>query len=295
MLKRMELFNIVSVFLLILSIVLIVFTMEREREFITHNTDIQKASVHGAAYAIKLQLQNKHRHVRLFLDEYKNLFSYLEQYPDNEETSENIKRRLQQRFTDFFTFTIADQNGVPVISDIESLVGDACQNDLNNFSDNIKRNHGDMQNETFVHPQAFNYHYDIMAPLQSAHAAPRIFFTSFYLDEIVDILKTHEVPGQTLMLVRQSNPGLIEASREGARDKLSRDINLSQDERIRITVYEDIDDTDWRLVNLPDTDFEKEYLYGLWEEVVIILIIVTLAMFLLILVLTKITGKRTTE
>ena len=134
-----------------------------------------------------------------------------------------------------------------------------------------------------------------MAPLQSAAAGPRIFFTSFYLDEIVDILKTHEVPGQTLMLVRQSNPGLIEASREGARDKLTRDVNLSQEERIRITVYEDIADTDWRLINLPDADFEKDYLYGLWKEVVIILGIVTLAMFLLIFVLIKITDKRARE
>ena len=295
MLKRMELFNIVSVFLLILSIVLIVYTMEREQEFITHNGDIQKASVHGAGYAINLQLQNKHRHVRLFLDEYTRLFSFLEQYPDNEETTENIKHRLQQRFTDFFTFTITDQNGVPVLTDIEALVGDACQNDLNNFADNIKRNHGDLQNEVFVHPQSFNYHYDIMAPLQSTNAAPRIFFTSFYLDEIVDILKTHEVPGQTLMLVRQSNPSLIEASREGARDKLTRDVNLSQEERIRITVYEDIADTDWRLINLPDADFEKEYLYGLWKEVVIILVIVTLAMFLLVLALIRISEKKAIE
>ena len=50
--------------------------------------------------------------------------------------------------------------------------------------------------------------------------------------------------------------------------------------RIRITVYESIADTDWRLVNLPDADFEEGYLSGLWKEVVIILIIMALAMFL---------------
>ena len=292
MLKRMELFSVASIFVLMISIILIVYTMEREQEFIAHNNEIQTASVHGAAYAINLQLQNKHRHVRLFLDEYSRLFLHLDNYPDDEETSENIKRRLQQRFTDFFTYTITDQNGVPVMTDIESLVGDACQADLNNFADNIKRNHGNLQNETFVHPQPFNYHYDVMAPLETNHSGVRIFFSSFYLNEIVDILKTHEVPGQTLMLVRQSNPGLIEASREGARDKLTRDINLAPEERIRITVYEDIPDTDWRLVNLPDANFEKDYLHGLWKEVVILLIIITLALFILIIVLIKISKKR---
>ncbi len=295
MLKQMELFNIASIFVLILSIILIVYTMEREQEFIAHNSNIQKASVHGAAYAINLQLQNKHRHVRLFLDEYSRLFLHLEMFPEDEETSENIKRRLQQRFTDFFTYTITDQNGVPVMSNIESLVGDACQNDLNNFANNIKRNHGNLLNEAFVHPQPFNYHYDVMAPLQTNNHGVRIFFTSFYLNEIVDILKTHEVPGQALMLVRQSSPGLIEVSREGARDKLSRDIKLTQDELNRVTVYENIADTDWRLINLPDAYFEEQYVYGLWKEVVIILVIVTLAMVALVIVLIRISKKKRLE
>ena len=295
MLKRVELFYIALMFVLMTSIILIIYTMEREQEFITHNSNIQQASVHGAAYAINLQLQNKHRHVRLFLDEYSRLFSYLETYPDDEKTSANINRRLQQRFTDFFTYTITDQYGVPAILDIETLVGEACQSDLNNFVNNIKRNHGDLHNETFVHPQPFNYHYDIMAPLQTGNSSVRIFFTSFHLNEIVDILKTHEVPGQTLMVVRQSDPGLIEVTREGARDKLTRDIHLTQDERSQILVYEDIPDTDWRLVNLPDANFEKQYLHGLWKEVVIILVIVTLALFMLIFVLIRISDKKIPE
>ena len=295
MLRRMELFTIASIFVLITSIILVVFTMEREHEFIKHNTNIQKASVHGAAYAISLQLQNKHRHVRLFVDEYARLFAHLEHFPNDETTSENINNRLQQRFTDFFTFTITDQNGLPSIMDIESLVGDACQKDLNNFANNIKRNHGDLFNKVFVHPQPANYHYDIMAPLQLGVSNPRIFFTSFYLNEIVDILKTHEVPGQTLMLVRQSEPGLIEVTRQGVRDKLTRELNLSQEERSRITVYEDIPQTDWRLVNLPDLDYEKEYVFGLWKEVIIILLIVSFALFVLILVLTKSSASNTVD
>jgi len=291
----MELFNIASIFVLITSIILVIYTMEREQEFIKHNADIQNASVHGAAYAINLQLQNKRRHVRLFLDEYARLFQHLERYPDDERTVNNINRRLQQRFTDFFTYTITDQDGVPTMEDIETLVGTACQNDLNNFANKIKRDLGDIHNEAFVHPQPYNYHYDIMAPLQTDNSGTRIFFTSFYLNEIVDILKTHEVPGQTLMIVRQSDPGLIEVARQGARDKLTRDIRLDQDERLRITVYEDIADTDWRLVNLPDGDFEDNYVYGLWKEVVVILTIVTLALIVLVLVLVRLSKKKTSE
>lgn len=287
MLKRMEYFSIASLFVLVIAIILIIYTMEREQEFKTNSSNSQKTVVHGAAYAIDLQLQNKNRHVRLFLDEYARLFSYLDRFPSDERTSENINRGLQQRFPDFFTYTITDRNGEPALMDIESLVGDTCQLDLSNFTRKIKNNYGKMQNEVFVHPQPFNYHYDIMAPLNVNRKDTRIFFTSFYLNEITDILKMHEIPGQNLMLVRQSEPTLIEVSREGARDKLSRGINLTQQEQFRINAYENIPDTDWRLVNLPDADFEKQYLYKLWRQVIIILSILTLSLFLLIFVLVK--------
>lgn len=292
MLKRLEVFLIAALFVLITAIILIVYTKQREQEFKTHNSIIQKAVVHGAAYAINLQLLDKHRHVRLFTDEYARLFLRLTNFPADEKTANNIKSRLQQRFTDFFTFTITDQNAMPVLQDIESLVGDACQLDLSNFAKNISSKNRESQNKVVIHPKPLNYHYDIMAPLYSNGRGASIFFTSFYLKEITDILKTHELPGQSLMLVKQSDSGLIEVTSEGARDKLSRDIRLTEKELGRVKVFENIPATDWRLVNLPDADYEKQYLQGLWKEAIIILFIVTLALFLLIVVLIKISGRQ---
>jgi hypothetical protein len=282
-----ELFNIAAVFLLITSIILIIYTMEREREFIAYNSSIQESSVGGAAYAINLQLQNKHRHVRLFLEEYAQLFSYLESFPDHDVTNENINTRLQQRFPDFFAFTITDQKGVPILTDVESLVGEVCQNDLSTYVGRLRGSDASLHNESYVHPQPFNYHYDIMAPLQTRYSGVRVFFSSFHLDEIADILKTHARPGQNLLLVRQTQPALIEVTSEGARDKLTRAINLTDQERSRISVFQDIPDTDWRLVNLMDETSEQKYIDGLWAEVVVILIIVTFALITLVMVLLR--------
>jgi hypothetical protein len=287
----MELFNIASIFLLITSIILIIYTMEREQEFLSYNDAIQNASVHGAAYAINLQLQDKNKHVRLFIDEYAKLIRHLERFPDDAITADSIKLRLQQRFADFFTYTITDPNGFPSIMDIDSLVGDACQRDLDDYVKKVGRSHGNILNEIFIHPQPYNYHYDIMAPLKDGDKQEGIFFTSFYLNEIVDILKTHEVPGQTLVLLRQSDPGLIELTRNGTRDRLKRDIRLSEDEKVRITAYENIPDTDWRLVNLPDEDFKSDYLTRLWKEVAVILVVVAVALYILVLALVRISEK----
>jgi len=282
MFRRLEAFFIASVLVLITGIVLIMYTMEREQEFRSYNSNIQKVLVESAVYAIDLQLKNKRRHVELFLDEYNELISRLDRFPDDERTLTSINQRLQQRFADFFTFTITNSEGVPVLMDIESLVGDACQKDLQNFSGKVKRHDKAMHNEVFLHPQPFHYHYDIMAPLQTRGNSARIFFASFYLDEIANILKTHEIPGQQLLLVRQSDPNLIEVSRQGARDKLNRNEQLTPEEQLRILVFENVPESDWRLVNLPDADFEEEYVSGLWKEVIIMLIILALGLFFMI-------------
>ena len=292
MLKRFEVFFIASILILIIGIILTINTMDREQEFKAHNRDIQHAVVESAAYAINLQLQNKRRHVKLFLDEYSKLFLRLDRFPNDETTSNSISHRLQQRFTDFFTYTLTDSEGQPILMDIDSLVGEACQRDLDNFSGKVKRHDTQTNNEVFLHPQPLHYHYDIMAPLHLQGSNSRIFFASFYLDEIADILKTHEIPGQQLLLVRQSNPTLIEVSRQGARDKLDRNMELMDDEQTRILVFENIPETDWRLVNLPDANFEEQYVSGLWKEVLVILAILTLALFIMISLMFKISESK---
>ena len=293
MLKRMEVFMIASILILVTSIVMVVYTMEREQEFRAHNRDIQTAVVDSAVYAIDLQLENKRRHVNLFLEEYFRLFRHLERFPDDEISAERVQKRLQQRFPDFFTFTIADHSGIPVLLDVETLVGEACQTDLHDFASKLGRAQ-QTTNEIFIHPQPYHYHYDVMASL-NVNGNARIFFVSFYLDEIADILKTHEIPGQQLFIVRQSDPGLIEVSREGARDKLKRNAELTPGEQNRILVFANIPGTDWRLVNLPDADFEQDYIDGLWHEVVVVLCITTVAYFIMITIIFTISDRKQDE
>ena len=177
-----------------------------------------------------------------------------------------------------------------MLLDVETLVGEVCQSDLSDFASKLGRAQLS-SNEIFIHPQPFHYHYDVMAPL-NADGDSKIFFVSFYIDEIADILKTHEIPGQQLFIVRQTDPSLIEVSREGARDKLTRDAELTPEEQNRILVFANIPGTDWRLVNLPDADFEQGYIDGLWHEVIVVLSILAAAFFIMITVVFKISDKR---
>lgn len=292
MLKQLEVFMIAALFILLTAIILIIHTTEREQDFKQHNQEIQQTTVHGAAEAINRQLQNKQRHIRLFINEYSHLITQLIQYPDNEKITDNINSRLQQRFSDFFTYTLSNTQGKPLLFDIDSLVGDICQRDLKNFAHNVQKSRKSLQNTVFIHPQPYHYHYDIMIPIPINGTGMYIFFISFYTQEIANSLKTHELPGQQLMLVKQSEPTLIEITRNGSREKLSRDSHLTSEELSRISASTNIPNSDWRLISLPEPGFERTYLRKLWQEAGIILGIVTFALVILIMVLIKIAKKR---
>ena len=294
MLKQVEIFLIAIVFIFMSAIVLIVYTKEREQEHKIQNSSIQRTAAKGAAYAINLQLQSKQRHVRLFAYEYINLLRHLKQYPLDVQTEQELKTRLSQRFPDFFTYTITDQNAVPRLFDIDSFVGEACKKDLTNYVKRIKHKSEKtlVNNKIFIHPQPEHYHYDVMSPLQTSQGDTDIFFVSFYLNEIIKILKSHQIPGNTLLILKQSDSSLIEASSEGVRNKLHRDIRLSKEEQNRIEVYQNIPGTDWRVASLPDVDFEEWYKFGLWKEAGIMLLIETIAIFILLFIFFKFFRKK---
>jgi hypothetical protein len=295
MFKQLEIFMIAMMFVLVTAITLIVYTIQRGEEFKTHQDTLQKASVRGAGYAIKLQLANKQRHVRLFLEEYERLATHLVTFPNDLKTTNDIKTRLQQRFSDFFTFTVTNQDGVPLLQDFDSLVGEACKRDLKKYFTLVSKREMAV-NEVFVHPQPYHYHYDIMASLPENSGKAHIFFVSFDLRGITDILRTHEIPGQRLLLVKHSDPTLIEVAKQGARDKLtSGEPRLTKKQQQSIRVYEYIPDTNWRLVTLPDTQFEKRHLSSLWKEAAIIISIVSLALLLLVFITSKYYRKESQE
>lgn len=288
----MEVFLIVAVFILITAVILIIYSTQRENEFKAHNLTSQSAILNGAAYAINLQLLEKYRHVSLLSSEYAQSLIQLYNNPTNYLLEAELNNRLKQRFSDFFTYTLADKKGIPKLINIESLVGHACQLDLNDYAKLINSNKDAVKNKIIIHPQPFNYHYDIMASLSTDRNNQGIFFVSFYLNEIINILKTHELPGQKLILVRQSDTSVIEITSQGSRDKLKRDINLSPSELESIQEFKDIDGTDWRLINLSDTNYEKDYIKGLWIEAAIIISLVSLALLILSFVLLKIVNNR---
>jgi hypothetical protein len=262
--------------ILIVSMVLIVNTIERIREFKDYQRGMQEAVVDGAAFAASIHILETKKMVSLFADEYRDLITRLAFYPNDEATKVQLRNRLKARFDNVFTFTIATPEGIPVLSDIETRVGEVCQQDLAEFMGGVTKGHPvGKQNLVSIHPNPSGYHYDVMVPLSVAGVA-RIFFVSFFPSHLAEIAKTHAPPGQQLLFVHNDNPTLIEIGAGGSREVLGRDIHLSADESRRAKVGKFIAGSKWRLLDIPEAHYVEQYERKLWREVGLIIAFVAL-------------------
>ncbi len=269
--------------ILIVTMVLIINTVERVREFNNSQQEIQQAVVNGAAYAATRQIIDVKKMVLLFADEYRDLITRLAIYPQDEATRLALRQRLQERFENLFTFTIATPEGVPVLSDIETKVGAVCQQDLSNFSAAIAKGHPlERNNRLAIHPNPSGYHYDVMVPLTVSGVA-RVFFVSFFPSDLAEIAATHAPPGHQLYFINTDKPRLIEIGAAGARDVLGRDIVLTEAESNRAKAVKNIPGSRWQLVDVPDATLSSDYEHRLWVEVGIIISFVALISFIMMM------------
>ena len=293
MVTRLHLFIVISLSLLLTSVVLIMYTQQREREFLAHQLEIQHAMVEGAARDISFRLEEQIRHVHLFNDEYRQLLTHLSRFPYDENTRENINTRLTQRFPNVDSFSITNTLGNPILDDFEGNIGEVCQRDISNFSSEVQRlqSTGQAYNAIFIHPQANRYHYDIMAAIKDGGYYPvhSILLVSFKPKYIQDILESRQIPGHKLMLTKLHDNSLIEISNEGTRDTMAREGRLSKHELLSIKASEHIPNTDWVMVDLKDPSYEQQYIIKLWKEAGgIILIVAVTNIFIFLIFSTRI-------
>lgn len=218
---------------------------------------IAEAAAKSAANEIELLIGEKRRLLRLFAGQYADEIAALTRAPDDEQLREDLEARVAAYFPQHFSVTIADQGGMPLLTDFEQRVGDVCLADIQTFARN------DYLNDLFVHPNPEGYHFDIMAPWStsgdvtghpsdSQASAHGVFFVSFKLDEVARLLRHSEIARHTLLLVKRSDPALIEIAARGGRNQLQRDPRLTEQELASIRYRRPIPGTLWDVAVLPN-------------------------------------------
>jgi len=243
-----------------------------------HN-NIAKESVTLVADNVSIFIRDKNRLINIFAENEYKLIRQLAESPKNDALNEQLSTRIKHYFPNYFAFTIAKNNGEPLLEDFDGFVGDVCLKDLKHFS---KRNHSPPR----IHPNAEGYHFDVITHYGNNEG---ILFISFRADVLGNFLKTAEAYNHQLMLIMEASLDLIEVTADGARNHWIRDdYRLQKDEKRRILAMKNVPDTAWTA-----TDLYRPTLFKTTRTQIINQAIATLSIMIVVSILFLLSIART--
>lgn len=232
-----------------------------DAEYRQKHEQLARQSVRAVASEIHILLESIRGTTRLFVEDHQQLLLDWSREPDDPVIHARIKTLLSHHFPEHYAFSLADLDGEPFREDFGETIGELC---LSNIRDMGRAGH---PQSLVVHPGPGAYHFDIMAPWSYRGSPMGIFFKSYRLSILSNLLRLGKAESQRLMLVRQSEPDLIEVTELGGRDAIAdgRSIRLSTQEMQLIGASELIRNSDWKLVTLYDENLfqghHREFLF----------------------------------
>ena len=196
------------------------------------------------------------------------------------ETQEKFAQQLRLYLPQYYAFALINSDKELWPEDpMQEYISLECLKDIDNYMRNIKQT---TTYKTYVHPQPFNYHFDIMTPWINKNEQLGLFFVSFKLSRLAHIFNTNTSLSTNFYLTRNDIPNLIEVGPQGTRDTMTREILLSQAEKSNIVLRSEIKNTRWILVAVANTSYKSQIVSTIWLRTTTAILIITLLWFLTI-------------
>lgn len=254
-------FSLIVSATILFAIAVVIWAGEKQiSDFEDNHVNIINTKVDSATADIERFVSSRRTLVEAFAIDNANRISALSLAPEDEGLIEDMDTRLRRWFPEYFTFTVASPDGTDLIDDIDGFVGGVCKADIKMFAEQLTLGEEKMrdasdhnQQETFIHPQASNYHFDIMAPWTNQGLLRGVFFVSFYPTSIQRILNNYQTDSHNLVVLHRDRQGLIEVTPSGTREDFAgtRDIELTSQELKLVTHRRSIDGTKWIVAGYP--------------------------------------------
>ena len=274
--KNYQIFILITT--LLFTVTLLWLNLTRYNDFREYHRMIATQSVANISNEISRVINERITFLNNFVHEYDDLIRQQIEQPDNETITQRIDDKLKHHFTNYFSFTIAQADGTPIIEDFDNKIGALCLDDLHHFARYYI-------NKPRIHPNSEVYHFDLMANIKNTD---HIFFINFNADNISQILRNNNSLEHDLIIVTEiEGKTLIEITEKGPRIKVYRDSYfLLPNEVQRIIYSKKITGTNWSIV-----DLHKENLFHDYQRKIIIqsgIIIIPFMLFIFgILILIK--------
>ena len=177
------------------------------------------------------------------------ILHHLLHQPTDLDKESHLQEVVEEYLPEVFAISMADPNGNVIMDDFDGKIGDACRQNIKTFS------HKGGEYRLKVHPNPIGYHFDIMMPFVDHEDNKKgTFLVSFRFNTLADILRENALSEHQLFLLDKASKR-IEVSRDGARNDMTRDFQLSKAELARLGPLQEVPGTDWLLVNLPPENY----------------------------------------
>lgn len=246
--------ELIMVCLVMVGLLLVWNASQRITGFNERQQQLAEHSARAAASEVGLYIKGYQRAVDIFAEENRFFLSTLELWPQDMESYALLQEKVTRYFPEHFAFTLADSNGTTLLEGFEGMVGKKCREDIQIFAAN-KGEHGIYQHQT---PEGERRHFDVMSHWQGSESDRAVFFISFRMDRLENILRHTQVPGHHLMLVRDDNSGYVDATAPGNRRYLPASGVLDDAALSRISYSLAVPGTYWNLVILPNNSLYSQ-------------------------------------
>ncbi len=227
--------------------------VDRYQTYVNSHEGKAKNTTKMVAFEINKTLKEKQRIIDIFIESSLELITELSNDPENDAAHQQLSERLKKFQPDFFAFNIMTLLGEPIISDFDGDIGELCLEDIKSYI-------ADGEQHIRLHPNNNQYHYDIKSTY-SADGASQIFFVSFKVDEISEMLGSVQSENHNLLLINKEAKNLIEITPGGSRKSISGrlDYRMSGDENFRVLSATKIKGTDWHVVDMRNEGLFAKY------------------------------------
>jgi diguanylate cyclase (GGDEF)-like protein len=261
---------------------------DRYQVFLTSHQDTSTNTTNIVAFQINKTLKDKQRFIDIFVDNAKELIIKLSDEPDNETLHQILKSRLKKYQPDVFAFNIMNKAGEPIIGDFKGNIGGLCLQDLRQYQKSGEQH-------IRLHSNSNGHHYDIISKYY-AEGNEHLFFVSFHIDEITEILQSTQPMKHNLMLINKGQNNLIEVTtQESAETQKNRpNHKMTGAENQRVLSSTEVKGSDWRIIDMHDEDLFRDYKKKIVVEYLIAYYIFTIIVLFMRNILLKQDEKRTT-
>ncbi|MBT7942372.1 MAG: HAMP domain-containing histidine kinase [Alphaproteobacteria bacterium] len=226
-------------------------------------------------------VRNRQNLVRAFVKHNTDIIKAIAESNNDDTVSLSFTHTIRDFFPSYFSFVVRNEKGVFNPDNFGDLVGDFCRRDMVGFSEQLaqvenKQTPDPVQYQPQIHPQPFNFHFDISTPWRARDGTGGLFMISFPPQTLVDILKSHQVPGHALYLLRSDVPSLIEASAKGWRETFKREGRLDDAEMNNVIFRRPVAGTRWETAYVPNNTLIEQHGFELWRNAGVIIAILVI-------------------